>query len=95
MAFEAPAVVRRGSALELCTPYGTVRFFEGGWEVERGSSEDECSGEVVLVKVREVGGGVVVKYVDGKIYAVALWDGGFPDVAVATSESELPGWARF
>jgi len=44
----------------------------------------------VLVKVREVSNGVVVKYVGGKIYAVALWNGGFPDVAVALSESYSP-----
>jgi len=93
--FDVPAVIRRGEGVEFCTPFAIVRFFENGWEVERGSGEDCDNGDIVLLKARDVKGGLVLKYVDGKIYAVALWEGTFPEAVVASSELELPEWARF
>jgi len=93
--FEAPAAVSHiGDGLQICTPYGTIRFFGNGWEVERGSTED-CEGEVALIKVKEVKDGVVVKYVNSRIYAAALRREDWPEVVVASSDLELPEWARF
>jgi len=91
--FEAPAVVIRDSGvLKLCTPYGNITIFENGWEFEKGLNDD-CEGEVVLVKVRESRRYAVVKYADGKIYAVKLDQ--WPEVVIANLELELPEWARF
>jgi len=93
--FEAPAITYKDDdALVICTPYGVIRFFSNGWEVERGVVED-CDGEVVLVKVREVKNGVVVKYVNGRIYAALIKEGEWPEAVIANSELELPNWARF
>jgi len=93
--FDVPAVVRRNDGLELCTPYGVVRFFDGGWEIERGGVGKDCDGDVVTLRTREEEHGVIIKYIDDKIYAVALWENYFPEAVVATSEVELPSWARF